>query len=549
MKKIVLLSFFALSFLSCDDYVDVNNDPTKLPFNQVGSSEILPAAQLGAYRVQSTTMNQLGNVFMNSWGANITAFTGGYAREFQLTVDNAFYSGIFENTFLSCKNFQEIIKRSTPDHKNDNYEAVARILKVYYLQYLVDLYGDLPYTEAFLDIENISPKYNDDQFIYRQLLNELDIARDLIDDANVNAEDISSYDIMLQGNMSDWKAFANTVELKMLLRMSNNTGAVAAYRDSRLTSLEASSPTFITNDVKINPGFSTATTDQMNPFNAAFTYDAAGVATQNWTFVCMTGHAYKFLRSYAPSNGTAIDASLPAPYNSVTYPGVSDPRAARKYRGTLRGVTQGNTVVDVPSSGTPARNGYGLFNPYLTKSEPIAFISELQEMATNDGFVMTGSEANLILAEAAVRYGSILTSISGQEVTFFNTAIQQSFAYNGISSSLGSYMTSIATKPQINLAASTTMDEKICAIMSQKWIALLGIHGIESFIDYNRTGYPVTPLAMTATQSRKPRRLIYPVSEYVANSANVPNITPANIFATTDNSHPFWMLGDPALGN
>ena len=77
----------------------------------------------------------------------------------------------------------------------------------------------------------------------------------------------------------------------------------------------------------------------------------------------------------------------------------------------------------------------------------------------------------------------------------------------------------------------------------------MGLHGVESFIEYNRTGYPATPLALTATQTRKPRRLIYPTSEYIANSGNVPNITPANIFATTDPSHPFWMLGNPALGN
>ena len=85
--------------------------------------------------------------------------------------------------------------------------------------------------------------------------------------------------------------------------------------------------------------------------------------------------------------------------------------------------------------------------------------------------------------------------------------------------------------------------------MYQKWVALLGLHGIESFIEYNRTGYPATPLALTALEVRKPRRLIYPVSEYIANSANVPNISRASIFATTDPTHPFWMLGNPPLGN
>ena len=58
------------------------------------------------------------------------------------------------------------------------------------MQYLVDLYGDIPYTEAFKGVDNITPAYNDDQFVYRQLLNELDDARDIILNSTT-ADDIS----------------------------------------------------------------------------------------------------------------------------------------------------------------------------------------------------------------------------------------------------------------------------------------------------------------------------------------------------------------------
>jgi hypothetical protein len=36
-------------------------------------------------------------------------------------------------------------------------------------------------------------------------------------------------------HFTNGNSFANTLELKMLLRMSNNTGAVAAYRDAKLS--------------------------------------------------------------------------------------------------------------------------------------------------------------------------------------------------------------------------------------------------------------------------------------------------------------------------
>ena len=111
-------------------------------------------------------------------------------------------------------------------------------------------------------------------------------------------------------------------------------------------------------------------------------------------------------------------------------------------------------------------------------------------------------------------------------------------------------MTTInTTKPNFGFNIANTFNQNLHAIMYQKWASQIGVNAIESFIDYNRTGYPLTPLALNATKTRKPRRLIYPISEYVANSANVPNLTEAQIFADTDPSFPFWQLGSPALGN
>lgn len=549
MKKIKFLApLLAVMLFSCDNYLDVNTDPNNLFIDQVGNNKFLPAAQVSAYRNQVTNMNQLGNVFMNSWAGNVASFTGGYSREFQLVIDNAFYTGIFESTYLSVNNFQEIIDRGSVGNTNDNYVAVAKICKAHYLQYIVDLYGDVPYTEAFKRINNGTPKYNDDQFIYRQLFKELDEARTLINLASPNAESIAQYDVMLSGDMNKWLEFANTVELRMLLRMSNSTGSVATYRDSRIAALAASSPSFVTYDVNINPGYSTATDAQMNPLNNVNTYTVAGAAQQNWTFIAMSGHAFKFLRSNVAFNGTAVvDANSPG---ATVYPGVADPRATRIFRGATKAVTQGSTTVDVPTpTGTPGRIGYGLTNPNATSAEVINVAQDIVNLGKATGFVMTASEAHFLQAEAAIRY----PSLGLVALTNFDLGISKSFVRLGTAAlaptALGTYKTAIASKAGLGWPASTTDDLKYKAIMTQKWIALMGIHGIESFIDYNRTGYPATPLATTASQTRKPRRLIYPVSEYVANSANVPNLTPANIFATTDASHPFWMQGDPALGN
>lgn len=553
MKKIKLfIPLLALTLFACDNYLDVNTDPNKLQFDQVQPDKLLPAAQVGAYRVQAISMNQLGNVFSNAWGANVQTFTGGYAKEFQLNIDNSFYTGIWDGLYLRVNNFQKIIEFPNNNGENDNYIAVAKILKAYYMQYIVDLYGDAPYTEAFMGGANVTPRYNDDQFIYRQLLTGLDEARALIDAGNSNAVDISAYDVMLHGNMPAWRDFANTIELKMLLRMSGSTGSVAAYRDQRIADMIANGNTsFIQDDVTINPGYSNNNDDQLNPFFFNNLATAAGSVQQNYSFVAPSGHYYKALSDYAKYPPGASTEIIPG--SGVNYPDVLDPRRTRIMRNgasqtIFRGVTQGSTVVDMSPTGVaglPGRIGLGTYNPY----NQVAIQSSVLELFGVDGYVMTYAEAQFIQAEASLQFPALAGIIDGQ--TAFENGITSSFSFrldSSVGPSLaGPYITTINTKPYFGWTGSDS--QKIHAVLYQKWIALIGVNGIESYIDNTRTGFPLTPLALTASQPRKPRRLIYPVSEYVANTANVPNITPADIFAPTHPSHPFWLLGDPALGN
>ena len=549
MKKIkFLLPLIALSLFSCDEYLDVNTNPNELAIEKISPKSLLPAAQVGTFRVQSTTMNQLGNVFSNAWAGNVASFTGGYSREFQLTIDNAFYNGIWDGLYLNVNNFQKIIEFPNTDGRYDNYVAAAKILKAHYMQSIVDLYGDAPYDEAFSGLAVRTPKYNDDQYIYRQLLGELDSARALIAAGNPAAEDISGVDVMIHGDMAKWVKFANTIELRMLLRMSNNTGAVATYRDGRLAKLASAS--FLTTDVKINPGYSDSNDEQLNPFFGTFAFDSAHNALQNRTFVTASGHAYKSLT--ASSAYTTGPTPEVIPGSGIFYANVADARFGRIFttgagQPTRRAVTQGSNVVDVfpPSAvaGLPARVGTGIYNPNRQVPEPASILS----FAGNDGYVMTLSEVEFLLAEAALRYPAF--GGAGNASTHFDAGVTSSFAFFSPASGIGSYLTTIKTKPNFGFNVANSFNQNLHAIMYQKWVSLIGINAIQSFIDYNRTGYPLTPLATTATKPIKPKRLIYPVSEYVANSANVPNLTEAQIFAATDPSHPFWMLGDPSLAN
>ncbi|MEW5675019.1 SusD/RagB family nutrient-binding outer membrane lipoprotein [Flavobacterium enshiense] len=508
MKRIkILLPLVALSLFSCSDYLDVNTSPNNPQMENVPPRLVLPGAQSSTFRTQAITMNQLGNVFMNNWAANVNSFTGGYSREFALTIDNAFYNGIWDGLYRGTANFDAIIKSDLPNQ--ENYKAIAMIMKSYYMQYIVDLYGDSPYSEAFMGQANLTPSYDNDQDTYVALVDQLDEAVAMIDSAPAEAEVVGTEDVMLGGNMANWKKFANTIKMRLLLRQSElaaTDATVDAYVDAEFAELAASTDGFITASVTINPGYSKSTNDNQNPFYGAFGYSAAGVATQNFSFIRASKYAGDFL------NGNLANT-------------VPDGRRGRIYAlvaGSVVGVEQG------ADSAPEALSTLGAsLIPALGSGNDATVGSSM------NGYVMTLSEAKFLEAEAILR-----GYLGGSAKTVFEAGISASFALHGVAASAPAYLTAANLQSGLGWDASATDDDKLKAIMTQKWIALNGIHAIESYIDMTRTGYPAVPLALTAAYTTKPKRLIYPVSEYVGNSANVPSITQQQAFT----QGPFWYV-------
>jgi len=375
MKNIkFILPLLALALFSCSDYLDVNTSPNNLTFDQASPAKLLPGAQTSTYRVQATTMNTLGNVFMNSWTRNVQSYGNGYDNELQLVISNSFYSGIWDGTYRALKNFDAIIKYPNPDGKYNNYVAAAKICKAFYMQRIVDLYGKCPYSKAWEGSDNTTPSYDDDFAIYKDLVANLEQARALIAAADPDAEDISGVDVMLAGDMAMWNEFANSTELRLLLRMSEATDAtVTAYRNTKMQSIAAGP--FLSDNVNINPGYNGSTDSQATPGFFTYGYVTAGTTQGNRLFITMSGHAYKALQSTATTNWPAGATREIVPGSGVSYPDVTDPRSARLFTAGAgqtfrRAVTQGVTLVDVTTPtgtlpGLPCRLGLiGHFNPY-----------------------------------------------------------------------------------------------------------------------------------------------------------------------------------------
>ena len=129
---------------SCDDFLDVNDDPNNP--TSVAPSLILPVAQNYTARMiqDDRRVNCLGNLMMYNWSQS-DGFSW-YSDEFKYLVTSSFYRNIFSESYTNALKQYHQLEGLGAEY--DNYKAIAKIMKAYHFQLLVDLYGDVPYTEA-----------------------------------------------------------------------------------------------------------------------------------------------------------------------------------------------------------------------------------------------------------------------------------------------------------------------------------------------------------------------------------------------------------------
>ncbi|UZO81317.1 SusD/RagB family nutrient-binding outer membrane lipoprotein [Aquimarina sp. ERC-38] len=107
---------------------------------------------------------------------------------------------------------------------NQVYQALGKILKAYILSYTTDLFGDIPYTDAAQGFrfgeQYIFPKYDAQSEVYRAMLSDLREANTLLETAAANQRIDESRDLLFKGDKGVWRKFANSLRLRLLMRIS-----------------------------------------------------------------------------------------------------------------------------------------------------------------------------------------------------------------------------------------------------------------------------------------------------------------------------------------
>ena len=478
-NTIVAIMLTGVLLTACSsDYLDINEDPNN-PLN-VSPDLILPVAQSYSAFIQESFQGQnaLGNFLMYNWSeAEGSAY---YSLEFRYLVDPTFYSQNFDYTYQNVLKQYSVLNNLEGDEYG-YYRAIGQIMIAYHFQILVDTYGDIPYLEALQRAENRTPKYDDAEFIYSDLITKLTAAIDLINTTNTNSG-ISPLrpgtdDVVFAGDMESWKRFANTIKLRILVRLSDLPEKMQFISDEfAVISNEGSG--FMVNDVEVQLGYFNEE-NKMNPKWTAFGQDPQGNNSIYNTATCATQYVIDYLIN------------------------TQDPRIDYIYEEPVTGhlgVGQGVLYTEIPN-GEFAPEKVSNLGPGILKGPGQAAV------------LYTLAESYFNQSEAVIK-----GLMSGDAKSLYESGIQASFDYLGAGNATSYYSNSIDL---VNWEVSAN---KLEAIITQKWLALNSIDALQSWFDYSRTGYPSNlPISDIANTGNRPVRLAYPSSEITSNGENLPS--------------------------
>lgn len=191
-------TFFNLALKNMSDRQSgLNYGANGSPFN---------LSRIWAQQISSVTYNEGSTYYSNFDWANI-------------------YLGVLNNLQQSAVVIENSETPTTPSDNIalQNQRSIIEVMKVYTYSKLVESFGNIPYTEA-LDVNNISPAYDDAETIYIDLLSRLNTALDNMDASGPGW----GHDLMYDGNMALWKKFGKSLQLQMGMRIVDSNPQLAS---------------------------------------------------------------------------------------------------------------------------------------------------------------------------------------------------------------------------------------------------------------------------------------------------------------------------------
>ncbi|UZR94600.1 SusD/RagB family nutrient-binding outer membrane lipoprotein [Chondrinema litorale] len=463
-------AIFLSTSCSNSDFLDINTDPN-FPA-EASENLLLPAAQANAI-LGISSMLERGAATMVQHYINGRFDDYGFDGS---TYNNAWGFHLYGGGLID---FQTIIEQGEANG-NFNYSGIAKLQKAYVFSVLVDLFGDVPFSEALKGDINFDPKIDKGEDIYNGIFTLIDEGlADLEKESNLTLADD---DLIYGGDLDVWKRMGNSLKLKM-------------YNQMRL--VDPAMATTQINQLMANGNLIESSTD-----NYSLRYGASNTPENRHP---------NYQADYAAGS---LENSMSTYMNSVLV-GNNDPRLPFYFYNQAACTFSGRIGGETSSAGDDEdRTTFGIY-PIGGKYDDGSCESVSSTSGAGDGIfpMITYTMLMFIEAEAALTLGT-----TGDPAELLEAAISSAMAdvssFSGMSiEGADDYIT--ARIEAYN--AATTDEEKLEIIMMEKYVAMFG-NGIESYTDFRRTGYPDNLNTPLSTSGPFPLRFPIPPTETTANA-------------------------------
>lgn len=227
MKRLLIFALLPVFFLAgCVKSLEDYNVDTKKPA-KVAAAPLVSNA-IKAISDWQNSVNVNTNVF-RFYAQHMSATTYLDEPRYDMvtrTIPQALWNGMYVSALADLKDAARIINddKLLNAEVKKNQLAIIDIVQVYAFSYLVNTFGDIPYTEA-LDINNPQPKFDDAKTITTDLLNRLATS---VGNLNEDADGFTSGDILYSGDISKWIKFGNSIRLRIALLASDADQGLAS---------------------------------------------------------------------------------------------------------------------------------------------------------------------------------------------------------------------------------------------------------------------------------------------------------------------------------
>src|SRR5687767_569702 len=496
----LLIPLVALLAVSCKKFLDINTDPNNPTAVEV--SKLLPTTQrtlgdalsmdeqngglsevLAVYTHQMSTREEADKYGITGVDVNIQT---AWSKLFSSTAN----PGTSFPVYGVMQNLEDIIAKST-EAGNLRYAGIAKILKAYTYSVAVDVFGDVPYSEANKLKQGILyPKFDDDAAIYESLFTLINEGiADLNNNTAPNSQVPAADDLIYDGNVARWIKAANTIKLKMYtqIRKVKNVSAEVNALISGGNLISQTSESFLipygpngaTDDR--NPGFYTYFATQRSNHVSPWFYEIM----KGYNPRIFTGNPDPRIKYYIYNQVNATQA--PREGNQTEY---RDGAFVSIYFGSVgpdRDRSQQNTISlfgiypvggkydDGSATVATANSGTGAA-PYrlITYADRLYLEAELM----NTGVISGDAKAKLsaAMAESFKQVDYVIT-------TYVNPS-------QNVPALVGSAAVTTYTNNVLAEYDAASTEKKLEIIMTQKWLSSVG-SAVDQYTDIRRTGYPV----------------------------------------------------------